>query len=273
MTPRSAAGVNGFAVIEHVLRSGDGRLDLDWAVAAGVTGFGLYAPWFDRFDATTIKSMLDVRGLQLSSVYGVPELSLEHPVQETAQIERAIQRWATAGARTLVPRVGPLANRSFAEADSHVDAALRRISPIAERHDVKVLIEPIHPIATETTFIHTLRHAASLVADYPGCGVLLDVAHLFWDRQFYDDLAESAELVCTVQIADVDPQASGEYCYRRCQLGDGCVPLVEMVSALQAAGYRGFYEFESIQNMPKGERTDFVIAARRWFSSVLQLEA
>jgi sugar phosphate isomerase/epimerase len=46
--------------------------------------------------------------------------------------------------------------------------------------------------------------------------------------------------------------------YRRTQLGDGVIPLAELIEVLETSGYRGFYENEVIARVPRGDRTAFV---------------
>jgi sugar phosphate isomerase/epimerase len=255
-----------FAVMQQMLRSGDPSTDLDWASTAGATGIGVHAPSFGGRDPATIRAMVGSRGLTLSSVEGLAPLTLGDGTP--ADAEQVIDHWAAAGAGNLLVGVGPLRGRSFAEADAEVHRALRRLAPRALERRVRLVVEPIHPVFSETTFVHTLRHAADLVAPHPGAGIVVDLAHLYWDRHFYDDLVHAAALIGAVQIADVDAAALADYSYRRCQLGQGVVPLAEMVAAVDAVGYRGFFEFESIRSLPKSERVEFVAQGRDWLDAL-----
>ncbi len=254
-----------FAVMEQVLRSGDVATDLAWASQAGATGIGLDVPTFGNLDVGTIRAMLEAKDLRISSVDRLSPLTLRAQ-RDDLEAERTIARWAGAGASNLLVNLGPRGDRSFADADAEVQEALGRLSPIAVTHNVRLLVEPIHPLASHLTYVHTLRHAAELIAPYPGAGIVLDVAHVYWDRHFYDDLETAADLICTVQVSDVDQDALTDYVYRRCQLGEGIVPLEDMLMAIDAAGYHGFYEFESVRRLPKDDRTQYVIRAREWLT-------
>jgi hypothetical protein len=48
-------------------------------------------------------------------------------------------------------------------------------------------------------------------------------------------------------------------------LGQGIVPLEDIMLSLSDAGYGGYYEFESVVSLPLSERVDYVRAARTWF--------
>jgi len=55
-------------------------------------------------------------------------------------------------------------------------------------------------------------------------------------------LAELVPHIALVQLGDVKEPPQGEQ--NRCRLGEGTVPLREIVGGLSAAGYDGYYEIE-----------------------------
>jgi sugar phosphate isomerase/epimerase len=252
-----------FAVVESVFRSGDLETDLEWAGSAGVAGIGLDGSAISRHRGDEVAAMLAGRGLIATSLDGLPgAIDLRTGIE---QAEKRLHWCAQVRSPVVNGHPGPLLGRSFSQADLEVRAALEVVGPLASQMGLTVAIEPVHPVLSAVTFVHSLRHAFELIADIPGVGITFDVAHLFWDRHVYEDLTQAVPKIATVQIADVDPDALADYCYARCQLGQGVVPLEQMLLSLDDAGYRGFYEFESVRSMPKSERVDFVRTAREWF--------
>jgi sugar phosphate isomerase/epimerase len=75
-------------------------------------------------------------------------------------------------------------------------------------------------------------------------------------------------------VDDVDAEALAEYRYARTQLGDGVVPVAELVRAIEAAGYAGYYENESAVRSRREERVSFFSEGRRrlaaWLSDEVQ---
>jgi sugar phosphate isomerase/epimerase len=55
-------------------------------------------------------------------------------------------------------------------------------------------------------------------------------------------VAEIAPLVALVQLGDARRPPKDEQ--DRCRLGEGTIPIREIVAALQAAGYDGYYDVE-----------------------------
>ena len=72
--------------------------------------------------------------------------------------------------------------------------------------------------------------------------MVFDTYHLGQDRKVIERIAELAGKVAIVQLGDSRQLPTADR--NRCRLGDGCVPLREIVDALKASGYDGFYDVE-----------------------------
>ena len=55
-----------------------------------------------------------------------------------------------------------------------------------------------------------------------------------------DDLAELAPRIAIVQLGDAKQPPQGEQ--NRCRLGDGVIPLAQIVETLTQSGYTGYFE-------------------------------
>ena len=100
------------------------------------------------------------------------------------------------------------------------------------------------------------RSAAGLIAEYdhPALKLVLDTYQVGGEPDLVDRLADLVPQIAVVHLAD------GHSCYGveqdRCRLGDGQIPLVKIVQALEAAGYAGMYDVELVG--PDIETCDYV---------------
>jgi len=124
--------------------------------------------------------------------------------------------------------------------------ALDKLLPLAEERGIALALEPMNSdCGGEFTFLNCFDETLELVASYnsAGIGIALDTYH--WGHQplLLDRLPELAPRLALVQLGDArQPPAKGEP--NRCQLGDGLIPLREIVHRLTAEGYDGFFEVE-----------------------------
>jgi sugar phosphate isomerase/epimerase len=130
------------------------------------------------------------------------------------------------------------------------------------------MLEPIHPILTSITRVHTVRHALQLIDGIDGAGLVLDSAHLNWDRYALEDLAPAVDRISTVQLADVPAEAVAERQYARAPFGAGILALADFVRAIEDAGYQGRYENEVLTRIPSVERPAMQTKSREWFESL-----
>ena len=72
--------------------------------------------------------------------------------------------------------------------------------------------------------------------------ILFDTYHLGQDPDILGRISQLAPHVAIVQLGDARQPPEGEQ--NRCRLGEGIVPLAEIVGALRAAGYDGYYDVE-----------------------------
>jgi sugar phosphate isomerase/epimerase len=72
--------------------------------------------------------------------------------------------------------------------------------------------------------------------------MVLDTYHVGQNRELVERAAEIAPHVAIVQLGDARRPPDGEQ--NRCLLGDGVLPLRDIVTALESAGYHGFYDVE-----------------------------
>ena len=118
-------------------------------------------------------------------------------------------------------------------------ASLTELLERTEASGVRLAVEPV----TEVDFCATLSEALALVdaVNHPRLGVFPDSFHLLRDPGILADLERAGDRIFGVHLADGSGEAGDR---RRVPPGEGALPLVEFVRAIDAAGYTGSYDVE-----------------------------
>lgn len=255
------------------MRGHDFATDVAWTAAAGATGICLAGDAVEAHGVEATKALLAEHGLAVSSIErAVGSVLADDPIEvQEQQVARAVELCVALGAPAVLITTGPIdgSGTSAVEADRQCRAWFERMAPIAVAGGVRLMLEPVHPLLRWVSYVHTLRHAVDLTGAAPGTGVLVDVGHLWWDRDVLDDIATLADQIVSVQIDDVDPVTLREFRYTRLQLGDGAIPLPTLVGALEAAGYTGWYENENGMRMKREDRIEFFREGGRRLAELL----
>ncbi|HEV2660546.1 MAG TPA: sugar phosphate isomerase/epimerase family protein [Ktedonobacteraceae bacterium] len=218
-------------------------------VRAGIPAIGL---WRDKVAETGVdESGRIVRdaGLQVSSLcrggWFLAATERER-AQRFDDNRRAIEEAAQLGAGVLVLVCGPAADSDIVTARAMVAEAIARLVPYAVEHQVKLAIEPLHPMfAADRSVIVTLDEANSIAEQIasPHVGVAIDVYHVWWDPQIYAQIERAAGRILGFHVNDwLVPLP--DVLMGRGMMGDGVVELRRLRQAVDRAGYTGFIEVE-----------------------------
>jgi sugar phosphate isomerase/epimerase len=128
--------------------------------------------------------------------------------------EQAVDQWFTtvawrakeAGVSVVV--YGSGGSRTFpegfdrAQARGQVIGHLLRFAPIAEAHDITLVLEPLH--AAECNIINTVAEGAEVVAevDHPRIRLLADTYHMAVDDEDPDNIRAAGDLIVHVHVAE-----------------------------------------------------------------------
>jgi sugar phosphate isomerase/epimerase len=258
-----------FAVCEPVLRQGSFAHDVASTREAGVRAIGVDARVVDAIGAAEAQRILEGEGVGVSSYLALPPIlgdrAVTAPLDETA---RRLEVAARLGAPGAVAVTGPLGDLAPAEADAVCRDWLARAAALADGSEVRIMLEPIHPLMRHLSYVHTLAHALSLTDGIDGAGVVLDVGHVWWEHGLDALIREHVADIVSVQVTNVDPAALAESRYERAPLADGDVPVASLVGLLESSGYRGWYEDEVLIRSPQDQRVDLLRASREWFEAL-----
>jgi len=213
---------------------------------AGYNGIGVWRTKFSdecEDDAIELVTNSGLSVTNLSWAGGFTGSDGRSLAESVADAEQAVRLAAALMARCLVVYPGGRNNHIYRHAGRLLRLALDELLPFAEMWEVPLAIEPMHPAcASDWTFITSLESAIELVeeVDSPYLKIAYDTYHFPLGGKRRGMLAHLAPHIGIVFLGDRLQPASAEQ--ERCQLGHGRLPLIEIVSTLQEAGYTGAYD-------------------------------
>lgn len=161
---------------------------------------------------------------------------------------RAIAEAHALGAPLIVLVCGAVPGQPLAESRRQILDGIAALLPDCQAAGVKLAIEPLHPMyADARSAVNTLGQANDMVEQLasPWVGVAADVYHLWWDPALETEIARCGRLqalfafhVCDWRTPTIDLLND------RGLMGEGCIPLRQIRSWVEAAGFRGFNEVE-----------------------------
>jgi sugar phosphate isomerase/epimerase len=259
-----------YAVCERVLRWGSFAEDVALAREAGIGAIGVDHAAVDAVGAEEAVRILDDEGVAVSTYLALEDiLAAKGSTASLDETARRLEVAARLGASGAVVATGPLSDRAVADADAACRAWLEAAAPLAADRGLRLLFEPVHPLMRHWSYVHTLEHGFALVAGVPGTAVVLDVGHVWWERNLDALIRAHIGEIGLVQVTNIDRAALQEVRYDRAPLPNGGdVPLAALIGTLEAAGYEGWYEDETIARIPRDERLAVLVASREWFEAL-----
>jgi sugar phosphate isomerase/epimerase len=216
--------------------------------AAGIPAMGAWRQKLSDFGEQKAAELLAETGLKVSHLLWAGGFTGSDGRSYRASLEDAIDALRTAatlGTGILVVYSGARAGHTHNHARRLFKEALLDLAPLAAELNVTMAVEPMHPAcAGEFTFLHTVDDVVELIeaVGAPTVKMVFDTYHLGQDSAAVERIGEIARHVAIVQLGDARQPPTGEQ--DRCLLGEGTVPLPEIVKAFQAAGYDGYFDVE-----------------------------
>jgi sugar phosphate isomerase/epimerase len=218
--------------------------------SAGIPAIGVWRRKLADFGEDKGIELLAEAGLPVSNLLwaggftGSDGHTFRESVDDAAD---AIRLTAALRARSLVVYSGARAGHTHNHARRLLVDALRQLVPLAEELKITLAVEPMNPAcAGEWTFLTDLRDTLA-VFDAVGSDhvqLAFDAYHFGADPAAMALLPKFAGRIAVVHLADGRPPSDQEQ--NRTRLGQGAVPLPEVIAALKAIGYDGDYDIELI---------------------------
>jgi sugar phosphate isomerase/epimerase len=184
---------------------------------------------------STRASGLSVSHLVLTGFYTEPELA-----DRIAHTLHAMDVATALGAECVVVAPGRRNGRSYEETRDFAARALSEVLDRTTQPDMRLALEPI--ISWQSDYLNTLGEALELaeLVDHPKLGVYPDSFHLWRTGTMLEDVERAGPRIFGVHLNDA---VEGDDHANRLP-GEGELPLVEIVRAIEATGYRGTYDNE-----------------------------
>lgn len=231
--------------------------NLEQAIGAySKAGIGGVSVWRDAAQKHSegfahARKMIQDSGLELVSYVrggffaGASRKERQDAIEEN---RRVIEEAAELGAPLIVLVCGAVPGQELSVSRAQIREGLEAVLPDAEACGIKLGIEPLHPMyADSRSAVNTMKQANDLAESIgdPHLGVTVDVFHLWWD-----DALEAEILRCgrsgklfSYHICDWKNQPK-DMLNDRGLMGEGCIPLKQIRSWVEAAGFTGFHEVE-----------------------------
>ena len=223
---------------EDVLRS----------AAAGYEAIGVWRPKLADYGEDKGRELLLEAELSVSNLLwaggftGSDDRSFVDAVDDAVD---AIKLAAEIGAGCLIVYSGSAASHTTRHARRLFSSALDELLPIAADHKVDLALEIMHPACAQPwTMVSDVADALDLLDEmnHPRLKLAVDTYHVGRDEAFRMKLESIVDDIAVVHLADGRGAPTEDQ--QRCPLGQGDVPLAEIVAALSAAGYDGDYDVE-----------------------------
>ncbi|MCL6625491.1 sugar phosphate isomerase/epimerase family protein [Alicyclobacillus shizuokensis] len=225
------------------------REAVDGCARAGIGWIGLWRHKVQEIGVTAAAKIVRDAGLHVSGLCRGGMFPAGSSLERARRIEdnrRAIVEAAELGTDVLVLVCGPPEDCTLDDARRMVEEGIAELIPYAREHGVKLGIEPLHPMfAADRSVISTLGQANDIVQRLQSgqVGVVIDVYHVWWDPNLYEQIDRCAGHIFGFHVNDWLAPVQ-DALMSRGMMGDGCIEIGHIRSAVEEAGYSGPVEVE-----------------------------
>ena len=182
--------------------------------------------------------------------------------------KRAIDEAAALGAPLIVLVCGASPDQPLEISRDQIRNGIEAVLPHAERHNIRLAIEPLHPMYADTrSAINTLRQANQMAEriDSPFVGVAVDVYHLWWDPDLEKEIQRcgTAGNIFAFHVCDWRVPTE-DLLLDRGLMGEGCINIRQIRGWVEAAGFSGDIEVEIFSKRYwQGNQREFIKKIKR----------
>ena len=223
--------------------------------ASGVHGITV---WRDALEGRSIKetgNMLRKHNLEVVSLCRggfFPSTDKKKRQQAIDDNRKAIDEASALGTSLVVLVCGSDPGQPLEESRKHIIEGIDAVLQHAGDAKVRLAIEPLHPMyADSRSAVNTLKQANDMAISINSqwVGVAVDVYHLWWDPDLQQQIYRCGENnklfafhVCDWNVPTTD------FLFDRGLMGEGCIPIKQIRSWIEEAGFNGFNEVEIFSN-------------------------
>jgi len=217
----------------------------------GIGGVSVWQNVIEEKGPEKARELIDNYSLDVVSyVRGGFFPSVDPKVREEAiaHNKKLLDEASIIGAPLLVLVCGAEPKQSLQISRAQIQDGIEALIPYARSVGVKLAIEPLHPMYADTrSAVNTLEQAndmAEAIGDEM-VGIAVDVYHLWWEADLQNQIlrcGKSGNLlayhICDWKSPTVDMLND------RGLMGEGCIPIKQISSWVQEAGFDGYIEVE-----------------------------
>lgn len=219
--------------------------------AAGIHSLSIWRHLLENQSFAAVRSLLSEHEMEVVSlVRGGFFASTEEAKRKAAIGDNllAIDQAAEIGAPLLVLVCGSDPNQTLEVSRDQIREGIAKILPDAKKAGVRLAIEPLHPMyAADRSAITTMAQANDMIEELNETflGVAVDVFHLWWDPGLEEEIARCGKRqgIFAYHVCDWNVPLK-DMLNDRGLMGDGCIPLKQIRSWVEEAGFEGYREVE-----------------------------
>ncbi len=219
--------------------------------ALGVKGISIWRDAVDGLDHHAVRECLRTNELTpVSYVRGGFFPALEREKRDAAIEDNILmlQEAAAMEIPMLVLVCGAEPCQALQTSRDQIKKGIEAILPEAKRLNVKLAIEPLHPMYADTRSAITSLEQANDMAEYFSddyLGIAVDVYHLWFDNDLERQIKRcgSNKNLFAYHICDWNVPTT-DMLLDRGLMGEGCIALKQIRTWVEEAGFSGFNEVE-----------------------------
>ncbi|MBR9997323.1 MAG: sugar phosphate isomerase/epimerase [Cyclobacteriaceae bacterium] len=235
-------------------------------ILSGIRGISVWRNYLHGRDLNESSRILKESGLEVVSLVRggfFTGASFNTRKKALDDNKAAVDEAAAINAGMLVLVCGATPGQSLEVSRGQIRTALETLVPYAEKNNIRLTIEPLHPMyADSRSAINTLEQANEL-AEYfnsPWLGIAVDVYHLWWDPHLEEQIHRCAQgnnlyavHICDWKSPTLDMLNDREL------MGKGIIELNRIIGWIEKKGFSGFYEIEIFSDRYwKSDQDDFL---------------
>ncbi len=218
---------------------------------AGIGGISIWRETIAGQDLKKVRKHLDDSGLTpVSLVRGGFFTGKAAADRETAIAQNlaALKEAETLGLPSIVLVCGATPGQSPEENLTQIEAGIRAIIPAAEAANIRLSIEPLHPMyAGDRSAVASLRDANLLAhsINHPLVGIAIDTFHVWWETNLEQEIRTCAQNghLFAFHICEFKPDFD-HHLLDRGLPGEGVNATPRILKLVREAGFTGLTEVE-----------------------------
>lgn len=241
---------------------------------AGIKAVSVWRHKLSDFGEEKGAELLSDNGLQVASLLwaggftGSDGRSFKESVEDGKE---AIRTAAALRTNCLIVHTGARAGHTHNHARRLLKSAFAELLPLAAEHNITLALEPMHPsCGAEWTFLTDIHDTLTFLdsLNEPSLKIVFDTYHWGFDPLVLNRVAQLAPRIAIVQLGDAKQPPDDEP--NRCPLGEGEIPLKEIIAGLKAGGYQGFFDVELMgEDIEAADYRDLLARCQNTFRELL----